>query len=250
MTEPLCAAPDAGSRLPFAPSAIGTLLTVVCVMLFVHLGQWQQDKADRKRAAQQVLERQHRLGPVPLPTALLSDPDAFRYAPVTVRGTFEPERQFLVDNRVLADVAGYHVVTPLRLADSEMRVLVNRGWIPAPALRSAVPQVETPTGEVVLQGTAVLPGQRFYTLGPPPDDRSWQPVWQHLDLERFRRLAPWAVQPVVVELQAGSPAGFVRDWSRPDDRWERHQSYALQWFGFAASSVAIWAFVSWKRACT
>ncbi len=223
------------------------MLTVLCVALFVHLGQWQQGKADRKREAQQTLERRHLRGPVPLPTALIAEPDAFRYAPVTLRGTFEPQRQFLVDNRVQGDVAGYHVVTPLRLAGSEVRVLVNRGWIPAPALHSVVPRVETPAGEVELTGTAVVPGRGFFTLGAPPDDRTWQPVWPHLDLERFRKLAPWAVQPVVVELEASSTAGFVRHWPRPDERWERHQSYALQWFGFAASAVAIWAFVSWKR---
>jgi hypothetical protein len=32
----------------------------------------------------------------------------------------------------------------------------------------------------------------------------------------------------------------VRDWPRPDDRKERHLSYALQWYGFAASAVLIW----------
>ena len=43
------------------------------------------------------------------------------------------------------------------------------------------------------------------------------------------------------------PAGFVRDWPRPDDRKERHLSYALQWYGFAASAVLIWLALAWRR---
>jgi len=127
-----------------------------------------------------------------------------------------------------------------------MRVLVNRGWIAASALHSDLPQVDTPTGPVALHGTAVVPGTRFFTLGSEPVGEGWQPVWQNLDLSRFTRLAPWPLQPVVLQLAPDAPAGFAREWPRPDERFERHLSYAWQWYGFAASAVLIWLALGWR----
>ena len=74
-----------------------------------------------------------------------------------------------------------------------------------------------------------------------------RPTAQNLDLARFARLAGYPVQPVVLQLAADAPAGFVRAWPRPDDRKERHLSYALQWYGFAASAVLIWLALAWRR---
>jgi surfeit locus 1 family protein len=58
---------------------------------------------------------------------------------------------------------------------------------------------------------------------------------------------PYPLQPVVVHLDPGAPGGYVREWPRPDERAERHRSYALQWFGFALASVAIWGYFLLRR---
>jgi surfeit locus 1 family protein len=165
-----------------------------------------------------------------------------------VRGRFDTGHQFLLDNRVHREQAGYHVITPLHIEGSDMRVLVNRGWIPALASHSEQPRVVTPTGIVELHGVAVVPGSRFFTLGNEPAGSAWQGVWQNLDLARFASLVSWPVQPVVLQLAPEAPAGFAREWPRPDDRLERHLSYAYQWYGFAASAVLIWFALGWRRA--
>lgn len=232
----------------FHPSWVGTVALIACVALFVNLGQWQQGKAERKQAAQAQLQTQLQHGPISLPNTVVIDAEALRYAPVIVRGEFETAHQFLVDNRINNDVAGYHVVTPLHISGSDVRVLVNRGWIPAPANHSDVPRFDTPSGTVELTGTAVIPGNRFLVLSnAAPATQAWVQVVQNLDLPAFLAKAPWPTQPLVIELDAAAPAGFVRDWPRPDERWEKHMSYALQWYGFAATAVAIWLFVSWKK---
>jgi surfeit locus 1 family protein len=56
-----------------------------------------------------------------------------------------------------------------------------------------------------------------------------------------------ALQPLVIRLDADQPDGYLRAWPRPDERIERHRSYALQWFGFAASTVGIWAWTGFRR---
>lgn len=211
----------------------------------IQLGNWQHAKADRKLAAQHLLDARGGDTPVSIGAAPV-DAEALRSRPVTVRGQFETDRQFLVDNRIHREQAGYHVLTPLRIDGSDTRVLVNRGWIPANARHDDIPQVATPAGPVTLSGTAVVPGTRFFTLADAPQ-AGWQPVWQNLDLARFAGSAPYPLQPVVVQLAPDAPAGFVRDWPRPDERFERHLSYALQWYGFAASAVLIWFALGWRR---
>lgn len=221
-----------------------------CCALFIHLGQWQQGKAERKQTAQAALDAQRSHGRISLPATLIQDAESLRYAPVTVRGEFDPTHQILVDNRVHNEVAGYHVLTPLRIVGTDVRVLINRGWIPAPANHSEVPQVETPRGEVEVTGTAVIPGTRFFELQPPAASNGWATVWQNLSLERFRNAVSWPLQPLVIEVDASAENnafGFVRDWPRPDDRWEKHMSYALQWYGFAISAVLIWGYLAWRK---
>lgn len=212
----------------------------------IALGNWQHAKAQRKMAAQ-ALQDNRALDAAPMLDGSLFDAEALRARPVRLRGRFETGQQFLLDNRVSNEVAGYHVLTPLHIEGSTTRVLVNRGWIPARPLHSDIPQVGTPSGTLELHGIASVPSTRFFTLGIEPAGSAWQGVWQNLDLARFKALVPYPVLPVVVLLDADAPAGFVREWPRPDERFERHLSYAWQWYGFAASALLIWFAVAWKK---
>lgn len=223
----------------------GGLLLAFLLPAFISLGLWQWRKAESKTALQAELEVRRHAPPVAMPGTAVH-PETLRFRRVILRGTFDAGRQVLIDNRLYREQAGYHVITPLRLEGSDMRVLVNRGWVPAPAEHSVLPSIAVPAGTVELSGIAVLPGQRFFNLAPQPVD-GWSPVWQNLDLQRFRQVLPYPLQPLVVQLDAESAAGFVRDWPRPDERAERHRSYALQWFGFAIASLGIWTYFLGRR---
>ena len=91
-----------------------------------------------------------------------------------------------------------------------------------------------------------LSAQRFFNLAAQPAD-GLEPVWQNLDLARFREVLPNPLQPVVIQLDAAAPGGYLREWPRPDERADRHRSYALQWFGFAVASLGIWVYFLWRR---
>jgi len=69
---------------------------------FIALGNWQTRRADEKRAAGAQLQS------------------------VSVTGTFLPKYSVMLDNKLRHGKAGYEVVTPLRLAGSDLHVLVNR----------------------------------------------------------------------------------------------------------------------------
>ena len=244
-------APPAEAKAPrrFRPRLGPTLAAALLLPLFIAAGQWQWTKAQTKTLLQQQLDARGAEPALAMPTTLV-DAQSLRYRKVIARGRYEPESQILIDNRTHREHAGYHVVTPLRLDGSEMRLLVNRGWVAAPADRRQLPQFETPRGVVEVEGTAVVPASRFFTLGAAGDRREEPPgVWQNLDLARYAQAVGFPVQPVVVELDASSAAGgFVREWRRPAERIHVHLGYALQWWAFAATTVVLWLVVNFRRA--
>lgn len=224
---------------------LGGLLLAVLLPIFISLGGWQWRKAEVKIVLQAELDARSAGVPVAMPAAP-GDTESLRFRHVMLRGAYDASRQVLIDNRLHQERAGYHVITPLRLEASEMHVLVNRGWLPAAADHRILPQATVPGGIVEVTGIAVVPGQRFFNLAPQPAS-GWEPVWQNLDLERFRQVVNLPLQPVVIQLDPEAPGGYLREWPRPDERAERHRSYALQWFGFAAASLGIWMYFLLRR---
>ncbi|MBK7355060.1 MAG: SURF1 family protein [Propionivibrio sp.] len=233
----------------FQPRLLPTLAAALLLPLLIAAGNWQWNKASAKRALQQQLDSRGAESAVQISTTL-ADPQALRYRRIVAQGYYEPQYQVLIDNRTLHEKAGFHVVTPLRIEGSELRLLVNRGWIPANAEHREVPQVKTPTGKVEIAGTAVVPGAYFFTLGTDHSSRTtdWQSVWQNLDLHRYVNSAPFPIQPIVIELDAQSSAGgFAREWRRPDERLLSHLSYAFQWWGMAATTVVLWLVLNFRK---
>jgi surfeit locus 1 family protein len=224
---------------------LGGLLLAILLPTFVSLGLWQWRKAETKTQLQTELDTRSHNGAIAMPSTPV-DGETLRYRRVILRGSFDASRQVLIDNQVHQEQAGYHVITPLRIGGSTMHVLVNRGWLPAPADHRVQPVADVPAGEVELSGIVVLPATRFFNLAPQPTS-GWEPVWQNLDLERFRNSVAYPLQPFIVQLDPSSPAGYLRDWPRLDERADRHRSYALQWFGFAATSLGIWAYFLVRR---
>lgn len=230
----------------FHPGPLPTLAMLLAVAMCIKLGLWQHHKAEVKQALQTQLDQRLQEAPVALPEKI-ADLEAWRYRRVKARGTYDTRYQILLDNQVEREAAGYHVVTPLQL-ENGVRVLVNRGWIAAPADHGKVPQVVTPGGMLEVEGTVWLPPDKFFALEPTPASEQWHQVWQNMDMKRYARSVPFAVQPFAIRLDAKSGAGgFVRDWPRPAERIEMHVGYAYQWFGFALAFMVIYLVVNIRK---
>ena len=236
------------SGFRFRPRIAPTLAVAVLLPVFVALGIWQTHRADFKRALQAEYDARI-AGPVVAIEPRLQPADALRFYRVLARGTYESDRQFFVDNRVHRGVAGFHVVTPLRIAGSNVRVLVNRGWIAANPDRSRLPTADVPAGEMEVAGIAIVPATGHFMLGEPPAASGvWESVWPHLDLERFAKAVSYPVQPVIVLLDPASAAGgFVREWARLDTGIKTHQSYAFQWYSLAVAVAAVYLLVHFRH---
>lgn len=225
-----------------------TMATLALLPLMVWLGMWQLDRADQKLRLQAEYDRRQ-LEPAVRLQSVLENPEALRFRRVIARGRYEPEHQILIDNRVHQGQAGYHVLTPLRLEDGSVRVLVNRGWVPVGRDRSELPIIDAPQGTVEVTGLAAVPQtQGFHLGGARPPGVGWQPVWQYLDLQVYRENVTFPVQPVVVLLDAENPhGGFVRQWARLDAGIATHQGYAFQWFSLAVALAGIYILLNTQK---
>lgn len=239
---------DMKSRKRFRPRLVPSIAVAVLLPLFLFLGFWQLQRAEEKRLLQAEYDARAN-GPAVQVEGRVQPPEALQFYRVVARGYYETDYQVLVDNRVHQGQAGYHVITPLRLADSQVRLLVNRGWIALGASREQLPAFETPGGLQQITGVATVPSDKYFTFEKRESPgRVWERVWQNMDLGRYAAAAPFPVQPVVVLLDPQNPAGgFARDWGRLDTGISVHKGYAFQWFLLAAALAALYLFLSWRR---
>ena len=213
------------------------------ITIMVQLGNWQLSRAQEKESRQEQLDRLSQEPAITLPDHPVKLED-FQYHQVEARGEYVPEYTIYLDNKIYKGIAGYQVVTPLRIGNSEMHVLINRGWIAATRDRSKLPEVATSGGKIVVSGIATTAMQK--TLELSPDQISGQ-VWENLDLERYRSNTGLKLQPVMILQKDQMNDGLVREWIRPDSGSAKNIGYAFQWFAMALAVLIIYLVLSVKR---
>jgi surfeit locus 1 family protein len=237
--------PAGAKHAPRARGAARTLLpalgTIAVVTLCVAAGNWQRDRMTQKQALGERLAAAAAAPAVALPAGV-DDWSEWRFRQVELAGRYDAARQVLIDNKVHAGRAGYHVVTPLLLADGRA-VLVNRGFAAGGATRAELPEVRPPAGDVRVTGRISVPTGDYVELAPAPPEGV---VWQNLDPARFSAATGLAVLPIVVEATAGDDR-LVREWPRPDAGTEKHRIYMAQWYAFAALAFGLWAWFTLFR---
>ncbi len=220
-----------------------TLATAIGVAAGLALGNWQLDRAAQKRAIKERYETMAAQPPINVGREGLS-PDNIDQRRIEAHGVFEPQHAVFLDNRIYHGVPGFHVVMPLKVDGSEVRVLVNRGWVGSPELRSQLPQVKTPAGPVTISGTAVVPHRgAFERMDTVVEGR----IVQNLTIQRYTQMTPIAVQPFVLRQDSALDDGLKREWPAPDFGIEKHYGYAFQWFALAATLTIFYAYTQFKR---
>ncbi len=227
----------------FKPQLWPTVAAVSVIWVMLLLGDWQLSRAQEKEERQEQLERLSQQSAISMPTIPIRLED-FKFRQVEASGTYVPAHTIYLDNKIYKGIAGYHAITPLRLGASSMHVLVNRGWVAASSDRGKLPEILTPTDQVVISGIAISPTQRILELST--ETVSGQ-VWENFHLERYREVTGLALQPVMILQKDDLKDGLVRQWDRPDSGAARNLGYAFQWFAMALTIMIIYLVLSVKR---
>jgi surfeit locus 1 family protein len=168
---------------------------------------------------------------------------------VTIEGRWDPEATLLLDNQRLDASVGVLVFTRFLPTGGATPLLVNRGWLPLGAQRGA-PAVDPPAaGEVRLAGLLVAPPAPGLKMG----SGAWAPgqpavLLPFLDLDVLRT-AGVPLFDGVLQLDAGLPDGFTRQWQALPNTLppKKHRGYAVQWFGLAAAVAVIYLILALRR---
>ncbi len=235
-------------RIGFRFRAIPFVATVLIVALGVSLGQWQDRRAAGKIAQQQMLKERGSSGPLAIGAQALTA-EAVELRPVTVTGQFVRDWPLFLDNRPQQGKVGFYLLMPLRIAGSDMHVLVARGWLPRyTAEHSRLPEFSTPGGTVTVTGLAKASMGRVMQLGDPAPVQP-RAILQNLDAAQFAKASSLAVQPFFIEQSDPVAPGdtLARAWPAPALNVEKHQGYAFQWYALSVMALLFFVITGFRR---
>ncbi|MDA0788493.1 MAG: SURF1 family protein [Proteobacteria bacterium] len=217
-----------------------TAFSLTCVLVFVHLGLWQLERAGEKEVL--IIEQQAIAGSDPLPGSMLTH-ETQNGTPVHLRGRFDTERVLLLDNRIVDGVVGYEVLMLFRDVSLPDPVLVNRGFLPMGRTRSDLPRIP----ELVRLDMAE--GRLYWqSEGKPVFPVSgWPKVIQATNPVEIGNIMDESIYPHVVRLSESDPNALPRDWPLTVIRPEKHLGYAVQWFLMATAVVIAYGFFTLRR---
>jgi len=205
-------------------------------VVFASLGAWQLRRADASRATLEQFASTTADEPLAaLPRELDS---AARFRRVEVEGAYVPEPQFLLDNMLHDGVAGYHVLTALKIRGAREHVLVNRGWVAAGGDRRRLPDITvSPAVQTVTGRLERLPRPGMRLSGEAGGSEQAVVLQYPTAAELQSRLGvPLFDYQLLLDAEAAQ--GYVRDWHAPGVAPERHIAYAGQWLALAIGAFA------------
>ncbi len=232
-------------------------LAVAAAVVMVMLGNWQLRRYEERSAINDRIDAADSVAAVPL-TSVLTKPATtgaagsspgkdFAWTKVTVTGRYDPTHEVQARGRTVDGDVGFEIVTPLVLTDGTA-VLVDRGWVPAPAAGAlAAPVVPTaPTGEVTVVGQVHLSESRPTSI----ERRDGRLDTRRISLPRIAPEMPFPVYGAYVLLTEQTPAtdaAFTQIPIDHEDSWQ-NGGYAVQWWLFAAMVLAAYGYYARKEA--
>lgn len=225
----------------------GWLPSLVVLLLFpglIGLGFWQLARAEEKR--QLLAEHQAQQLAAPITMTELKTLASPAYTRVVLRGYFDAQHSFLLDNRIRDGKAGVEVLQPFHDQASGLWLLLNRGWLPWPD-RRITPTFDTPNSALQLQASVYVSlGEGLQLQAGPPAD-SWprlisavnpQTLWQQLGRNGFGH---------ELRLQPG-PGALRADWPVIAMSVDKHLGYAFQWFALATALLGLFVYFALHNA--
>lgn len=227
--------------------AWGYSLLTVPVITFC-LGTWQVKRRNWKLNLIKSLESKIHTPPIDFPDDL-EELSHLEYRRVKLRGTFHHDQEMYISPRsvvieggdtggglISSGNSGSLVITPFTLADKELTILVNRGWVPR---RQTLPhtrkdgQIE---GEVELTAVVRHPERQApFVHNNDPSSSFWN--WRDVDaMAKKLNTVPVFVDAVAESTVPGGPLGGQ---TRVTLRNE-HFSYILTWYSLSLVTSFLW----------
>ncbi|SDT17205.1 Cytochrome oxidase assembly protein ShyY1 [Halopseudomonas xinjiangensis] len=224
----------------FAPGWPMWVFVGAFLPLLVVLGFWQLERAEEKREMQARIDQGRAQTPSSLTELATGEDVAWRR--IRLKGQFDVEHAWILDNRTRSGRAGVEVLQPFYDELSGQWVIVNRGWLPWRD-RSQRPIVETPEETVTLTVEALPEPGRGFELPDGADRPGWPKLIVRVDPSRLYEQLDLDGPGWIARVTDGGPGALRLEWPGLPMTSAKHIGYAVQWFALAAALLVlfIWA---------
>ena len=223
------------------------IATCLLMAVFLRLGWWQWSKGIDVETQVALRDSRSAVNPLLL-GAQRVDAREVDGTSVVVRGYFDGAQQFFLDNQQHQGRPGLHVITPLQIEGTPVRVLVNRGWIGWGNSRAVLPEVPVPAERVEVHGRAVLPSGKAPAFVSESVGATGA-LRTRIRLEEIQAAHDHPLQPVVILMTTTDTSdGLIRDWPELSNKAPMHKGYAAQWFLMAVLLLAFFVRSSYRKA--
>ena len=220
-----------------------TLLAIAACAVMVRLGIWQLDRLEKRRAFNERVYAQQTREPFVLDAGTLNlDLSEMEYREVFVTGEFVNADEVVLRNQVYGGRPGFRLFTPLRIAGTDVYVMIDRGFVPSDQYGTDWERFPV-EGEIMVHGI-IRRGQTSPDFGGRPDPTP-QPgeklsFWNIANLEQMEKQLDYELLSVYVQVKpvegqtiepGEGPVPFLLELELTEGP---HMGYAVQWFLFAA----------------
>ncbi len=169
------------------------------------------------------------------------------YRKLLLEGRYNNAHNFLVDNQLHRGKAGYCVLTPLLLEDSDYVVLVNRGWVAWAESHEQVAEIPPAVNVDGVAGIAQFPSEPALRPGEHELAGSWLWLIPYIDIETLQDQFSGQLLPTVLWLAVEHEGYYVRDWNPVWMKPEKSRAYATQWFAFAIQALVFFVILNLRK---
>ncbi len=208
------------------------------------LGFWQLERAEQKRQQLALFSQQGDLSADDLIQLNSETLERLNGRSIQLSGDIEIDKVWLLDNQTYQGQVGYSVITPLKVLDGQLSILVNWGWIKAGKYRHQIPQIQLPNN---INTSGLIRTTDFAQFRLKPDQLESQSSWpkrvQSVStiVQAFKDLGG---EPVLVYAKTHPKINYPQTYQPVVMPPEKHQAYAVQWFLLAFASVLVFIYAS------
>ena len=208
----------------FNPGIRITIFFVFFAILFFSLGLWQIERGQAKTTILAEFEDNLSKTPVYL------NQESKKWDRIYVTGKWDNSKQILVDNVINRGVAGYKVLTPLRIIETNQLILVDRGWIKQNKYREILPNIELIETDEIVSGILEYP-ELGLVLSEDLVSKEWPKISQTKNLEVISKEYDEFIYPMILLADPILKNSLEYIKITPTNMTPtKHYGYSAQWF--------------------
>ena len=211
-------------RKKFNPGLRITIFFVIFAVVFFSLGIWQIERGQTKTQIMSEFENKLTKEPIYL------NAESKKWDRVLVSGRWENKKQLLIDNVIHQGIAGYKVLTPLRIDETNKLILVDRGWIKQNKFRDQLPDIQIPDNFESVIGTLEQP-ELGLVLSDELISNNWPKISQTKNVEVISKAYTEEIFPMILLADPLLKNSLEYIKITPTNMTPiKHYGYSSQWF--------------------